>query len=166
MPAAAPHWAIVLESRGAGDVSFGPVLPLAPPECLDCLRQRRLAGAAPVGQLSLHPLSAHEYAGLHGTRFSRHQIDPAGGAQRFIPPNGCSRPCPSRQPAPPGPPLAVENCVGNRLGLVRRLEVRPVVTGTWTAIAYGAASIGSAVLRTVSVAVATAASTWGRRVSM
>ncbi len=150
-----PAWAMVLESRGSGDIAFGPVVALDSPDCLDCIGQRRRASQTVPGNLSLHPLSPADYARVKDTRFRSHQIHADTGAQRFIVPNGCRNRCASKL-WPQSAPLPVEDCVGDRLGLVRELSVLEPITGTYTAIALGAATVGSAGVPTLCAGTATA----------
>lgn len=135
-------WALVVET-GADGMAFGPVLSMGPHDCLKCFTERRLASGSSVGVLSLQRLSHKEYDRVQDTRLCGHQIH-TRGAQRFIPPAHCPRTCPTVQWHSMGTPLAVEECIGSRIGLVRRLDVLEVMPGLFTAIAIGARSIGSA----------------------
>lgn len=137
-------WALVTET-GADGIALGPVVA---PACLPCVRARRLASGAAPGILSLRPLSGAACDALHAAGLANHQVHPAEGAQRFIPPAACDGHCRPRNPAPAAP-LPLEDCVGNRLGLVRRVDVVQALPGLFTAIALGARSIGSAGMEAV-----------------
>lgn len=136
------QWGIVIESDGER-LAVGPVVAWPGEACLSCVAARRSASAIPVGTLSIHQLSSIEYERIKDSRLCRNQIHPVNGAQRFVPPNSCPRSCPTVRLQQSETPLPVEECIGDRIGLVQRVEVMELIPGAFTAIAFGARNLGS-----------------------
>lgn len=138
----ASAWCLLLERGADGSVALGPLLPANAERCWRCFQRRRQASARPLGTPSLSVLSQVEFERLANTRLRHHQIHPVDGVQRFIPPPGCPSGCVLR--AEPQASLPLVQCVGNRLGPIKRVDLLQVLPGWWTAWAVGADTLCSA----------------------